>query len=171
MLRILPIKSIMRSIPDIAVYDAFNRLVLAVEDKSKLGTSSTWAAKMRRNLLAHDLLPSSPFFLLALPDRFYLWKDVGMTLDLVPPNYEIEPAEFLEPYYQASGVSPTNMSGESFSIIVASVIGEFMNENFLAKYPNQRWLVDSGLLQAFSGGSLAIVGFLALICILGSVDL
>ena len=40
---------------DMVVYDRAGQLALVVEAKNKLGTSSDWAAKMRRNMLAHGL--------------------------------------------------------------------------------------------------------------------
>lgn len=33
-----------------------------------------WAAKLRRNLIAHGALPPAPYFLLVLPDHVYLWS-------------------------------------------------------------------------------------------------
>ena len=61
---------------------------------------------MRRNMLAHGVVPNSRFFLLALPDRLYLWKDVGNTPDLVEPTYEVDATPFFEPYYARAKLHP-----------------------------------------------------------------
>jgi len=47
---------------DMAVQGKDQHLQLLVEAKNKRGTSKIWAAKMRRNMYAHDLLPETPFF-------------------------------------------------------------------------------------------------------------
>ena len=106
----------MQHTADIAAYDTDGQLVLVVETKNKLGTSSVWAAKMRRNILAHGLLPKTRFFLLALPDRFYLWRDVSIIPELAEPNYEIDSAPFLQPYYDRAGILPEKLSSESNEI-------------------------------------------------------
>ncbi len=64
---------------DLAVYDSQHQLVLVVEVKSIAGASPEWAARLRRNILAHGTFPNAPFFLVALPDRFYL-RNSDLTL-------------------------------------------------------------------------------------------
>src|SRR5439155_15396219 len=83
---------------DIAVYSNDDTLQLVVEVKGKTAATPDWAAHMRRNLAAHLAIPSSPFFLLALPDHFYLWRNVSSPLAMVPPDYDIDPAPLLAPY-------------------------------------------------------------------------
>lgn len=147
----------MRSIADIAVYDRKGRLALIVELKSKLGTSTEWAAKMRRNILAHGLLPETCFFLLALPDRFYLWDNAGITPEIVQPTYEVDATPFLQPYYEKSGISPKNLSENSFDVIVLSFLRELSQTNVLPKILQQNpdWLIKSGLLEALREADLA----------------
>ena len=142
---------------DIAVYDADGQLTLVVETKSKLGTSSVWAAKMRRNILAHGLLPKTRFFLLALPDRFYLWKDVSITPEIVRPTYEIDSTPFLQAYYDKSTISPENLSGESFELIVVSWLSEILRADMFPSthQQNQAWIIKSGLFKAIRKGRLA----------------
>src|SRR5687768_11362330 len=87
-------------IADFAVYSPKGEIVLIVEAKVLTETSSGWATRTRRNILEHDVTPNSRFFLLALPDRFYLWKDASITPELVEPSYEIDAVPFLQPYYE-----------------------------------------------------------------------
>jgi hypothetical protein len=63
---------------DFIAYDADGQIVLLAEAKSRLGTSGTWASKLRRNMLAHGLLPKSRFFLIATPERMYGWKQESL---------------------------------------------------------------------------------------------
>ncbi len=145
----------MRNIADMTVYDANGQLTLLVEAKKKLGASSEWAAKMRRNILANGLSPETKFFLLAIPDRFYLWKDSGVAPEKINPTYEIDPDPFLRPYYEKSGLTPENMSGAAFEFMISSRLSEI---NLADEAPPQlplktiEWLIESGFLEALAGG-------------------
>lgn len=141
---------------DITVYDKHGKLALIAEVKNKRGTSKAWAANMRRNMYAHNLMPSAPFFLLALPDSFYLWKDAPDTLEMVEPTQQIDPSDFLQPYFEKSGVSPANVTGKSFELIVVSWLNQILRTNNpkdIQTY-KQEWLLDSGLFDASTGGHL-----------------
>jgi hypothetical protein len=146
----------MKQYADIMVFDKNGQLALIAEVKSKRGTSSQWAAQLRRNMYAHNLLPTVPYFLLALPDRFYLWKNAGKSLEPLEPTQQVDPTPFLQPYYEKSGVSSDKLTGKSFELIVAS----WLNQILRAGSPpdlqdkNQEWLVSSGLFDRLSGGRL-----------------
>lgn len=71
--------------PDIAVYSADGKLLLLVEIKGMATTDATWAAQYRRNLLAHHVIPPSPYFLLVASDRMYLWANPA-SMNEVPPH-------------------------------------------------------------------------------------
>ena len=67
---------------DITVYDTNNNLQLVVEVKNQPDVSAHWATQMRRNLLKHEFTPNAPYFLLVLPENFYLWKKLFRLPDL-----------------------------------------------------------------------------------------
>jgi hypothetical protein len=71
---------------DIAVNSRDGGLLLIVEVKNRPRTSPDWAVKFRQNLLAHHAIPRATYFLLALPDQLYLWKD-AWNQEASPPNY------------------------------------------------------------------------------------
>ncbi len=52
---------------DLTTYDRDNKLALVVEVKSKLDATVSWAAQLRRNILAHGTFPNAPYFLMAFP--------------------------------------------------------------------------------------------------------
>ncbi|ADI64613.1 hypothetical protein Aazo_2748 ['Nostoc azollae' 0708] len=83
---------------DMAVHGKNRHFQMLVEAKNKRGASKILAAKMRRNMYSHGLLPEAHFFLLALPDKFYLWKDKGLSIDLREADYEMDTDRFLKPY-------------------------------------------------------------------------
>src|ERR1017187_7819118 len=66
---------------DFVAYDRDGGVLLLAEAKSRHGTSQDWAAGLRRNMLAHGLLPWAKYFLIATPERMYLWKQERPNLD------------------------------------------------------------------------------------------
>jgi hypothetical protein len=148
----------MSQIADFVAYSPDGQIALIAEAKGRTNTSRSWATRMRRNMLAHGEVPNSPFFLLALPDRLYLWKDVGNMPELVEPTYEIDATPLFQSYYATARVSPDQLTGESFELIVTSWLNELVRSGIPAEIPEpQRQLLqESGLLDAIRGGSLAV---------------
>ena len=106
----------MSQIADFVAYSPDGQIALIAEAKGRTNTSRSWATQMRRNMLAHGTVPNSRFFLLALPDRLYLWKDAGNTSELVEPTYEIDATPFFQPYSAAARVSPDRLTGRKLRI-------------------------------------------------------
>lgn len=141
---------------DLAMYDRDDQLVLIVEVKTKLNASNKWAAKLRRNILAHGTLPNAKFFLLALPDRFFLWSNNDALIADQEPTYSIDPQPLLKSYFDDTGLTADNISGETFELIVASLLSRLaqLKKNTQGNGQVQQWLVESGLLDGISGGHL-----------------
>ena len=55
----------MTAIADVVAYDQEGKLALIVEAKGRTHTSRDWAIKMRRNILAHGLMPFSQYLLVS----------------------------------------------------------------------------------------------------------
>ena len=143
--------------PDILINDHHTNPVLTVEIKKKFNASVQWAVQLRRNIAAHGSLPKTRFFLLALPDQFYLWKEEGKELLFNKPAYSLDPRPFLAPYVEHAGITLEEISEQSFELIVTSWLIEIMNatRDDIAANENQRWLVDSGLYEEIAEGYLA----------------
>ncbi|MCP4111272.1 MAG: hypothetical protein GY749_38055 [Desulfobacteraceae bacterium] len=136
---------------DIVVYDRNGQIVLIIKIKKRLGVSSEWAIKWRRNILSHGSLPDAKFFMTALPDRFYLWKNAGNLPELVEPTFEIDAKPILKLYFDESGTSPEKIAPQSFELIV----GVWLNSLLLnQKNDAPKWIIQSGLSEALSGGHL-----------------
>ena len=148
----------MSQIADLVAYNPDGQITLIVEVKSRTDTSRSWATRMRRNMLAHGVVPNSRFLLLALPDRLYLWKDTGNIPELVEPTYEIDAMPFFRPYYERANISPDDLSSQSFELIVTSWLNELIQSGIPVNVPEaQRQLLqESGLLEALKGGSVAV---------------
>jgi hypothetical protein len=148
----------MSQIADFVAYGRDGQIALIAEAKGRTNTSRSWATQMRRNMLAHGMIPSSRFFLLALPDRLYLWKDLDNAPELIEPTYEVDAAPFFQPYYATAGVSPDQLSGQSFELIVTFWLNDLVHSGIPANVPDlqKRFLEESGLLDAVRGGSLTV---------------
>lgn len=141
---------------DLVAYDRNGQLVLIAEIKRKTGVSAEWAAKWRRNMLSHGELPDAKYFLIALPDRFYLWKDAGTVPEPTAPTFEIDAGPVLKPYLDQIGISPEEISPQSFEMIVSEWLNSILHDRapLNNKDDDLNWLNRSGLLEAVSGGSI-----------------
>ena len=142
---------------DLSVENRNGQLALVVEVRSKINASPEWAARLRRNILAHGTFPQAPYFLMIFPDRFYLWSDAQVLSEQGEPTYSIDAGPILQPYCQQAGVRADQISRQSLEMIVASWLAGIIHSE---KSPedveqSQRWLVDSGLYAALSGGKFA----------------
>ncbi|MBA3468650.1 MAG: hypothetical protein H0T53_03300 [Herpetosiphonaceae bacterium] len=138
---------------DLAAYDRHDQRVLVIEVKNKLDVTAEWAGRFRRNILAHGLYPNAQFFLFAFPDKFYLWTDSDKQDIEAEPNYTIDARPLLQPYFEQAGVTPGQISGQSFEFIVALWLGEIMHSEHLSNLrAEEQWLIDSGLHASILGG-------------------
>lgn len=145
------------TIADLAAYNQHDELALVVEVKKKFNASTEWATRLRRNISAHGYLPPVKFFLLALPDRFYLWKNGDASHAVDEPDYEVDPRSILEPYFRQLGLTPEEISGQSFELLIASWLNEIMHSDEIPATLDEykAWLVESGLYDELVGGRLA----------------
>ena len=142
--------------PDLVLYDRTGRLVAVVEVKAKRGTSREWAARLRQTLLAHDeAFSRAPFFLLATPDRLYLWKagagDSSQEASLAMPQLELDAKPLFGPYLERSGLRLENVGGEAFELVVMSWLGDLTRRE--ASEPSR--LDATGLPEAAREGRIA----------------
>ena len=141
---------------DIAVYDRDGQLQLIAEVKGRLAAEPDWAAQIRGNLMDHLGLPNAPFFLLALPDRFYLWHNLPDPRAVVPADYVIDPAPLLAPYLDDNYRLSERLSDTT---LILAVSGWLSFLTWATASEEQaagaaRWLFDSGLYRAIRGGTV-----------------
>ncbi len=152
---------------DAAVYNSEGKLVLVVETKSRFDVTQRWAARTFRNLYAVGSVPDVPYFLLALPDAFYLWRDPGRKAletfvkddrEEVPPDCAVPAWETIRPYLGRKDVSPNEVGTYSMGMIVNAFVADLLNSDLSRESAPDHllWLFDSGLYEAIRGGSLAL---------------
>lgn len=103
-------------------------------------------------------MPHAPFFLLALPDVFYLWNGAISTPDLIEPNLKVDPRPFLQSHYATSDNTIENLTGRSFELVVTSWLNQVLNTSnpqYLTDN-HQEWLISSGLFGKIVGGHLEL---------------
>ena len=139
---------------DLSVENRNGQLALVVEVKRNTNVSPEWAAKFRRNILAHGISSDAPYCLLAFPDTFYLWTDSATHLDQSEPAYTIDARPLLQPYFELVRVTADKISEASLELIVATWLGEIIYSEELPEnmHSSQRWLIESGLYAALAGG-------------------
>jgi len=94
---------------DFVAYDREGQVLLLAEAKSRRGTSESWAARLRRNMLSHGMLPRSKYFLIATPERMYLWKQERADPGEAPPEFTIDAEKVFRPYFQKLQQEPLNI--------------------------------------------------------------
>ena len=138
----------------------FTRLAAAGDrgDQERAGAGAEWAAETRRNLIQDEVLPVSPFFLLVMPDRFYLWRDSAGSLEAVPADYEADGTAILSPYIGDLSAREFPLSNAGLDLAVTfwlrDLVGMRLEE--LLSSPEYQWLLESGLYEAIRGGRVEV---------------
>ncbi len=137
---------------DLGLYDGKGQLVAVVEVKNLRDTSGEWAARTRRNMLAHGLVGRWDFFLMVTPDRLYVWKDVGNEPVELPPTYEADCAPTFAPYFERAGIDPANVTGPAFEMLVSGWFSDLTWRRPEQAAAGQEWLDESGFRAAVVDG-------------------
>jgi hypothetical protein len=133
---------------DFVAYDERGRPVLLVEVKSIHETSELWATRFRRNLLEHGTLPSTPFFLIATPERLYFWRQDATEEE--PPEFTMDATPELKPYFERFKQTPEGTGGEVLALILFSWLTDMAEsgQSRVNEDSSLKWLSGSGLLEA-----------------------
>ena len=135
---------------DFIAYGTDGSVVLLAEAKSRHGTSDAWAAKLRRNMLAHGVLPRAKYFLIATPERMYGWKQDNLNFDEAPPEFTVDARKALAPYFARFDQDPARIVPEAFELLVLTWLTDVARsaEHLEKLDPSLQSLSDSGLLSS-----------------------
>lgn len=136
--------------PDIVVYSPDGEPRLIVEIKRHVGASEEWARTLRRNLLVHGVLPAAKYFLLALPDRFFLWKDGDDDPEAMP--HFTASTQVLKPYL--GDWKPEGLTDESLQLVIKSWLSDLAHGQLTPEeVPDHlQWILYSGLYDSIRDG-------------------
>ena len=145
----------MNTMADFVVYAPDDSICLVVEAKSTQHDNEIWAAELRRNLVMHGVVPPAPYFLLALPQHFYLWKDAS-TSEAVLPDYQVATEAVLPLYLRDFSVPLDEFSADNWDFLVAAWLDDLIDRPLRPELPMpaRHLLVDSGLYDAVRNGSV-----------------
>lgn len=138
---------------DIVVTSPDHTPQLVVEVKNRTDVTPGWAAKLRRNLLTHAAVPPAPFFMLALLDRFYLWKGEHASHD-APADYVVDASELLRPYAGSDGGGQAVGSGYTLELMISAWLQDLLRAEHIERDERLSWLFDSGLYDAIRHGAV-----------------
>lgn len=103
---------------DLVAYGRDGRVLLLAEAKSRRGTSETWAAGLRKNMLSHGVLPASQYFLIATPEWMYFWNDKQTDAVEMQPQVTVDASTVLKPYSQRLHQELSDIGPEAFEYLV-----------------------------------------------------
>lgn len=140
---------------DMAILGKTGEPILLVEVKNGRGTSENWAALFRRNLIVHGSLPKTPYFIIATPERFYLWKNPPHTSEPALPDYAVDTSVVLERLLDRNKNEPESLGSAAFEILIGFWLAALINQRINGQETNgNRWLKESGLQEAVRGGRI-----------------
>lgn len=139
---------------DLIVYDKNNQLALIVEVKNKINAPIEWASQFRRNILSHGILPNAPFFMMAFPDRFFLWKDAPAIPDPLEPNFTINATPIFKQNIENPNEKYAPVSESSLEMKISLWLSILIHKKTDQLEPYEKWVIDSGLYDAIAGGRL-----------------
>lgn len=138
---------------DIVFFSTDKRPVLVVEVKdTQLYPTAREAAALRRNLMAHGLLPAGRFFMLATPVQVFIWPD-DAAIGALPP-YSASATSILD-VYGAPKVNAGRGRGGALEIVIFLWLSDLAAG---ARKPVKtsevdQIVVESGLYDQILGGS------------------
>jgi hypothetical protein len=143
---------------DLIAYGDRGQPLLLVEVKGQRATTDSWAAQFRRNLIADEFLPPAPFFMIATPERMYFWRQDDPDKMDEPPQFTIDTAAELKPYFDRFKQSPETASRSVLESVLFTWLLDLTqtDRSQFKQDPSLTWLSDSGLLDAMSSARIEV---------------
>lgn len=112
------------TLEDLILYHPNGWPIAAVDIRAKLSTTPEWAAKLRRNLLAHGGAVPARYFLVITPDRVYLWEGSGTEPAELLPTHVVDARPIFQPYFAAANLGPDAIRDMAFELVVDTWLAE-----------------------------------------------
>jgi len=139
---------------DIVAYSRDHRRMLVVDCKMSKESSPESAARLRRNLMQHELLDEAPFFLLAFPTGLFLWKGEAKSDEL--PAFSAPAKPVLRTYLGKAAEDDANIRRASLEIALCSWLSDLVIGVRTPEANNEadQILVQSGLYEQIRHGEV-----------------
>jgi len=145
----------MAGVVDFIVKSPEKTIQLLVEAKTSGDSSGRWAAQLRRNLMQYATASTHPYFILALPDHLYLWKNAG-AVGTVPPDFDIDTTSTFKRYAERLGTPLSELGENSFELVVRTWLEDLVKGVTTSMgQPSESWVASSGLSDRIRDGSVS----------------
>ena len=140
---------------DLIIENKEREPILVLEVRNRSGVTGTWAEKYLRNILAHSSINRTKYFLLAFPDRFFIWNGIQNRESSYMPDFEVDPSRFLQPYFDKMNLTDFKDSEISLRSALISWFSDLRRGNITAetKKYNRAWLLDTKLIDEIKKSS------------------
>ncbi len=140
---------------DIVIRNSEGNTVAVVELKNRENLTKDVAMDLRRNLIAHGLVPIAPYFLILSQDSGFLWKDVGLAALDAPPTQEFSMRPVLQRYLPQ--MDSKNRLGEStLELLVLQWLNEIAVNGQQRPEEPERLLASSGFLDSLRDATILV---------------
>ena len=139
---------------DIEVLDKDGRVAAVVEVKARRDTTAAWPAELRRNLLAHGVIPRTEFFILATPERIHLWRHALHEDPARAPDFVASAESLLGEYLRSAQIEIGNLRGSTLELVVVQWLVDVARGR--AGSRNEPLVRDSGLGDAIADGVVEV---------------
>ena len=123
-------------------------IVAAVEVKNRQDLTPDVAMVLRRNMLAHGVVPAAQYFLLASQDRAYLWSAADVDSN-APPAHEIPMAQVVKRYLPKD-LAGQRLRSSELEFVVSQWLSDLASGRYVPDAPDSP-LVTSGFIHALRG--------------------
>ncbi len=163
----------MRKKIDVAVFDSHKRLLSVVEVKNRLRVSENWAAQLRYDMVSNAIVPDSRYFVLALPDIFFLWKNAESEKSMTNPSGKADASKILPSYLEKLSLSLDDISVKDslefreepyevlqkhhiFQQVITFWLKDVVQSDFSEMNDFHKSFVDSGFYDDIKGGEVVV---------------
>ncbi len=141
-----------RSRPDILIQSPEGYPIAVVEVKNQQNLTRDIATKLRRNMVAHGLLPQIPYFLLASQDVGFLWKEPKFVSYDTPPTYEFPMDKVINRYIKRE--PGQRLYGAELELIVLQWLTDLTQETQKNTEEPEKTLALSGFSKSIKGATV-----------------
>ena len=135
------------------VHDRAGRLQLGIEVRTALDTTVEYITEWKQNIFSHEEPLDLPFWMMAFPDRFYLWKNPHQFPES-EPDYVIDARPLLQDYFSSTGIRVEKINIGAFELMISSWLSQIIHFGHeLEDLPSA--LRESGLLDAIADGAFS----------------
>ena len=142
--------------PDITIYGPGQNPLLSVEVLTGVSPpDSNWVAEFRQHMVKRGFEPITNYFLLILPDKGFLWRNVKDSH--MQPDFEFDMKLLLEPFLGKRDVHRISEQALTMAVygwldeLTTALDGTAMNNDAYG------WLVSSGLYDLLKKNSSMIL--------------